>query len=103
MNLGRLIEILRAFPDQDKVLPIAFNNPDSSRGSYDEIAFSPAKNVPVKLLLMQAEDCIGATFTGYKGGEYTMNEGTKINLDNSGVWSDDACIWNMLLNLMLNQ
>jgi len=103
MTLGELIDKLSAYPDQDAVFKIGFKNPDSWRGSYDEIAFEPAKDVPLKIILKQAEDCLGTTFQGYKGGEFTMYGDTPIHIDAYGEWSDQGAIWKMLLEFMLNQ
>ena len=103
MDLQQLIDTLSAHPDQDAVFKIGFKNPDSWRGSYDEIAFAPAKDVPLALMLKQAEACLGSTFTGYKGGEFTMEKHTPIHIDNYGEWTNNDQIWDMLLKLMLNQ
>jgi len=103
MNLGELIDKLNAHPDQDAVFKIGFNRPTSWRGSYDELAFQPAKNVPLKMMLEEAEDCLGKTFEGYKGGSYTMDYKTPINIDIYGDWSDGGTMWGMMLELMFNQ
>ena len=103
MTLSELIDRLSAHPDQDAVFKIGFKNPNSWRGSYDELAFEPAKDVPLKLMLKQAEDALGATFTGYKGGEFTMNKHTSVNIDTYGNWTDHKAMWDMMLELMFNQ
>lgn len=58
---------------------------DSWRGSYDELTLihgdSDAPET-VDSLLADAKAALGATFTGYKGGEFGMNESTPI-------WADD--------------
>ena len=63
---------------------------DSWRGSYDELALNfEASGCQMKVsdFLKMLKDCIGKTFTGYKGGEYKMHKGTPIwvaNYSHSG-------------------
>ena len=60
----------------DSTVPHGFGKPDSYRGYYDEVAFAPKENVTFGEMLGHARDALGTTFTGYKGGEYTMHEYT---------------------------
>ncbi len=48
----------------------------SYRGYYDELAFEPQDDVSFGEMLAHAKAAMGATFTGYKGGEYTMESYT---------------------------
>lgn len=73
MYLRELIEAL-AGADQDYIAPLGFGRPDSYRGYYDHVAFTPERNVSVASMLANARSAMGATFEGYKGGEYTMGE-----------------------------
>jgi len=63
---------------------------DSWRGSYDELALNfetQGEEMKVSEFLKMLKDCIGETFTGYKGGEYLMHKGTPIwvaNYSHSG-------------------
>jgi len=75
MGLQELINALAA-ADQDYVAPLGFAEPMSYRGYYEDLAFEPAQNVTVASMLAHAKSALGATFTGYKGGEYTMHEYT---------------------------
>ncbi|MEW2068439.1 hypothetical protein [Streptomyces sp. NPDC007346] len=75
MTLDELIDALCA-PNQALVLPRGFANPHSYRGYYDELAFEPEENVTVGSMLGACWAARGETYTGYKGGEYTMNGGT---------------------------
>jgi len=62
----------------------------SWRGSYDELALNfeaSGYRMKVSDFLKMLKDCIGKTFTGYKGGEYKMHKGTPIwvaNYSHSG-------------------
>ena len=62
----------------------------SWRGSYDELALdfeTQGEEMKVSDFLKMLKNCIGETFTGYKGGEYLMHEGTPIwvaNYSHSG-------------------
>lgn len=63
---------------------------DSWRGSYDELALnfiSDGEELTVSAFLRILKEAIGKSFTGYKGGEYIMNEYTPVwaaNYGNSG-------------------
>lgn len=83
MTLDELITALEAAP-QDLVVPHGFNEPHSYRGYYHELAFEPARNVTVASMLKAARSAHGATFHGYKGGEYTMTGDTDCWLSEYG-------------------
>ncbi len=72
MKLRQVIAALEALP-QDFIASEGFGAADSYRGSYDQIAFTPVRNVSVAFMLAHARAANGRTFTGYKGGEYTMD------------------------------
>lgn len=86
-SLGELIRALEA-SDQERIVPIGFSEADSWRGSYNELAFTPAPDVAVKTMLVVARSSLGRTFSGYKGGEYEMSEWTPVHLSFHGR-SDD--------------
>lgn len=101
MTLGELIRALEA-EDGAKVLPDGFTNPHSWRGDYMELAFEPATNVTVGAMLADARRALGATFTGWKGGEYTMGEYTDCWLCEQGTSVDAETIGRRLLGYMLD-
>lgn len=80
------------------------NDIDSWRGSYDELALnftSEGDEMKVSDFLKMLKECVGKTFFGYKGGEFTMNKHTPIwvaNYRNAGntavidVVDNDWCI-----------
>lgn len=74
--------------DQDLVFPDAFGEPDSWRGSYDEVAFAPAKDQTVAQLRQYVANAYG-TFSGWKGGEYTMRDDTPCNIAKRGEYGGD--------------
>jgi len=94
MNLGRLIEELEKQRQDAWVLidrspvPLAPAGVDSYRGYYEQLAIAcePSRNTSPKVsdLLAVLRDAIGKKFTGYKGGDYTMHEGTIMWLGNYG-------------------
>jgi hypothetical protein len=103
MNLGEYIEILERYP-RDKIVPLGLGNPHSWRGSYDELSFSPVRNTTVGAMLDAARSAIGATYTGWKGGDYTMSETTTINIEaREGSWSDNGFALRLLFDLMLGE
>lgn len=83
MSLGNLIDWLK---EQDSALIVkdGFGSPHSDRGSYDELAFDPAEETTLGEMLVNAQSAVGATFTGWKGGEYTMGEYTSVYIGEHG-------------------
>lgn len=73
MNLKEIIDLLEEYP-LDKISEIGIGKPLSWRGDYSQLAFYTAKNITVGDMLINAKSALGNTFTGWKGGEYTMDE-----------------------------
>lgn len=73
-GLGDLIARLDAEPDKTRLVAFGFARPHSYRGYYEQLAFEPRENVTVQSMLDAARSALGQTFTGYKGGEYVMDE-----------------------------
>lgn len=82
-TLGMLIEWLES-QDGEMVVRDGFSTPHSDRGSYDELAFSPEKESKIADMLMHAKSAVGATFEGWKGGEFTMHEHTPVYIGDYG-------------------
>lgn len=99
MTLEELISALEA-EDPNLVLPDGFTNPHSYRGYYDELAFEPAQNVTVGAMLADARTALGSTYTGWKGGEYTMGSYTDCWLAVEGCLGET--IGPILLKLMID-
>ena len=97
MTLRELIDVLGE-ADPNKVVPIGWGNPHSYRGYYDDLAFEPMRNVRVADMLHDAEASLNATFAGYKGGEFVMNEYVDVYLANYGECGDQ--ISRLLLHYM---
>lgn len=96
MTLGELAATLRQF---DQSLIVEFSdgtNPgdlDSYRGYYRFISIEHGNDpMTVGSLLSRVESSIGATFTGYKGGEYTMSRMTPVWVSDYGMASGDGVI-----------
>lgn len=91
ITLGELIKQLEAL-DPDMPISFAKDLPigpfESWRGSYDMLSLPSGGGGDfwncdtVFALLGEAERAVGNSFTGYKGGEYYMDE-------NTFVWSDE--------------
>lgn len=79
MYLRDLIERLSNVPPET-IVPIGFHRPHSYRGTYSELAFEPKRNATAGEMLEAARSALGATYIGYKGGEYTMGEYTPVHL-----------------------
>ena len=74
MRLRELQRILAAVACKhpNMIVHHGFGPPHSYRGYYEDVAFPRQKNVRIGDMLRHVEDAIGETFTGYKGGEFTM-------------------------------
>ena len=90
VTLGELVARLEG-ADQSK--PVKFDNGESPghfnsyRGYYDMVAISRGNKCSVSQLLKLAKEAIGHTFTGYKGGEFTMTKMTPVWVSEYGVSS----------------
>lgn len=84
MTLGELIAFLEKQEPQ-RVVTRGFGRPHSDRGNYSNVAFEPRVNVTVQEMLDHARAAVGATFQGWKGGDYTMDEHTEAFI---GEWGD---------------
>ena len=76
MKLKSLIDLLSKLPP-DAVVSNGFGEPMSYRGYYDQLAFEPKDHARIGDMLAHAKSALGATFTGYKGGEFVMHECTE--------------------------
>jgi len=108
LTLGRLIEKLEKL---DGELEVIFDDGripkglDSYRGYYCDLAIGYAiipdppepstrvERMTVSLLLDLARPALGKTFTGYKGGDYLMNEDTPLWCSNYGI-SENYAVMN---------
>lgn len=72
------------------VVPYGFDSPDSYRGYYQDLAFEPKENARISDMLEHARGAVGVTFTGYKGGEYEMNEETECWIAEYGSSEGDS-------------
>ena len=98
MTLGELIIVLRK-ESPSKVVKLGFNNPNSYRGYYDQLAFELARKVSVSSMLRCAEESLGKVFEGYKGGDFKMDEWTEVWLAAYGSCGDQLS--GLLLEYML--
>jgi hypothetical protein len=102
MTLGELIKALEA-EDPDLIVPHGFGNPHSFRGDYHELAFEPRSNARLGDMLADARSALGATYEGWKGGEFTMREWTDCWLSEEGTSVDSETLGKLLLHLILNE
>lgn len=96
-GLKDLIEWLEK-QSPDAVVPHGFGEPMSYRGYYDELAFEPVESTTFGEMLTHARNALGATFTGYKGGDYKMGEYTPCWIAEYGTSTGDK-IGPTILNL----
>jgi hypothetical protein len=84
MSIQELYETILHF-DQGVTLFSAPSKPHSYRGYYERLAFEPSiVNSTIGEFRTMLIDCIGKTFTGYKGGKFTMCKDTIVHLAHCG-------------------
>ena len=78
MTLGELMRQLSAMDPDSEITGI--HEQHSYRGYYSDLAFEAAGNpmLVTDLIDMLTNECLGKTFTGYKGGEFTMESDTPL-------------------------
>jgi hypothetical protein len=101
VDLEEIISTFEAL-DRDRVLPIGLCRPHSYRGYYCDLAFEVAYNVTVGEVVDMLRGCVGATFEGYKGGDYTMNGYSDCYISQYGSSAGDM-IGPVLLHFLTNQ
>ena len=99
IELGGIIDRLER-EDPARILPLGFANPHSYRGDYADLAFEPIADISIGDMLDAARSALGATFEGYKGGEYQMRTHTDCWISRYGEDSDNK-IGPLLLELLL--
>lgn len=68
---------------------------DSYRGYYSDVAFEPmpvAGGATVGLLLKECRNLLGSEVSGYKGGEFLMEDTTPVWISEWGVCSGNAVV-----------
>ena len=84
LTLKNLIEALEALPTGAVV--VCGDAPEqhpgdgaSYRGYYSDLSFEPTgAPVTVEAFLAECRSCLGQTFTGYKGGDFRMDDDTPL-------------------------
>lgn len=116
LSLGMIIEKLKEIKKNEKeiikkykheatvVFDFADTFPtyiDSWRGAYNELALNfvshsncshNEKEMTLTQFIDMLKKCIGKTFTGYKGGDYEMDEDTPVWVANYGASGSTAVI-----------
>lgn len=98
-----LIQVIKRLCDEpsDKPVKHGWGRGKSYRGYYDQLAFEPVENTTVGAMCEEASKCVGKHMSGYKGGEYWMNEATLCNVASYGECGDDDEITMERLDEML--
>lgn len=78
LTLGKLILFLRKVHEDTPVVCLdggSVGSAHSDRGYYSDLAFSPTKEIHTAVeVLVEAEKVLDQTLTGYKGGDFVMDE-----------------------------
>jgi hypothetical protein len=86
----------------DITVPLGFTHPHSYRGYYRDLAFEPARNVPLSAMLSDARGALGATYQGWKGGDFTMHRYTDCWLAYEGHGAGET-LGRLLFSMMLGE
>ena len=86
MSLGEMIDELEKVRDKDACVVFDWCDMEPSefrsyRGYYEHLVIVPAGSImdnTVKSFLNKCKDCVGKTFTGYKGGDFRMGRKTPV-------------------------
>jgi hypothetical protein len=102
MTVKGLLDELKQLPT-DTTFKYGFSGSGYSyRGDYSQVAFIKDTDVNVSTMIDSLESVVGKTFTGYKGGEFTMDEYTDVYIvddyDMCGTLADDY-VFNLWLVL----
>lgn len=102
MKLGELTQILH---DHDWTAEVRYDNGtypqafDSWRGRYEQLTLIPGDEPQtVGHLLELATAANGATFTGYKGGDFVMNENTPVWADPYGEYWCNGIVSHLIVD-----
>jgi hypothetical protein len=95
LTLGALIEGLGALANKDQAIRFADGKYpadfDSYRGYYSDLMISADdEKATVQGVLARAQACVGKTFQGYKGGDFTMDVRTPLWRDEYGHCANEA-------------
>lgn len=86
MILKDLLEWLEQ-QDKSSVVTDGFGKPHTDRGYYTDIAFDPVEKTTFGEMLAHAKYANGATFEGYKGGDFSMHDYTTCRI---GRWGSSG-------------
>ena len=102
MILKNLIQWLES-QDKNTVVQDGFGSPHSDRGYYENLAFDPVGETTIGEMLDHAIFADGATFTGWKGGDYEMGDYTEVFIGEFGdcgepINSANLKLWELYAN-----
>lgn len=104
MKLGTLHTIFSRLDNEDFVFKVAFVDPQSYRGYYDELAFTDGEKVSLRDVKISVNRAITEEFEGYKGGTFEYDYSTPVHLAAYGNYSDDSTdIFEALVGKMLTE
>lgn len=97
LTLGKLVDSLIGLPSDLSVVfdfdGSAPTNPHSYRGYYSDLAFESADSAPlVEEFLTVCNSTLSSTLTGYKGGDFIMDERTPLWASEYGTCSGRAIL-----------
>lgn len=95
ITLGELVARLEAADQSAEIQFVDGSHPGqlgSYRGYYRLVAIERGENKTVAAFLKDVQEAIGGTFTGYKGGEYTMSRMTPVWVSEYGEASGQGLV-----------
>lgn len=86
MTIGEILAELESVKGKGLTVSFGFDwlNDHSYRGYYERLAFSPCADASLDDMIHGLENAIGCTYTGWKGGDFTMTENSIVHIANEG-------------------
>lgn len=95
-TLEELILWLKTQP-KERVIEHGFGSGHSDRGNYCNVAFSPALKTTIGKMLKHAEEVLGTTQEGWKGGEFKMYGYVNAHIGDYGDCGEPVTSYNYLV------
>lgn len=98
LTLGDVLVALQK-EDPEKMLKFGLTYGHSYRGYYDQVAFELSPYISVGNMKKEVEEAVNHTYTGWKGGEYSMNLTTPVWVADLGGTGDPLTRLTLMLLL----
>lgn len=103
LTIEQAIKVLEKYDPATKVkYGWGVGSAHSYRGYYSDLGLEPKYNVTVNEMLQELKHSRGLTFTGWKGGEFDMYDGTLIWFAKEGHSNEEGEITEPMIKAMIS-